>query len=154
MHRPAAFTTRDRILAAIAAIGAAFPDNIGMRKAGYEKIELYVSRGKGRGTPSRNFGSKAGKYMPHDDGGGLSLFKERFKRLLRSSPSKEDSQFSLKAERLATQVQRFYSRNPRPWRTDAQLSQTTRERNRKNAERESRKSGAQRSSGEVPIEAL
>ena len=48
------------------AIAAAMTTGSGVEKQiALSRIGSYKSRGKGRGTPSRHFGNKSGKYMPH-----------------------------------------------------------------------------------------
>ena len=58
-----AFKRSKAIFAAIAAAMALA--NIGERKEALGGIPQYRPRGKGRGTPSKRFGNKAGKYTPH-----------------------------------------------------------------------------------------
>lgn len=49
-----------RARAMLALIAAAMGNSVKLAAIG-----PYKSRGHGRGTPSRRYGSKAGKYMPH-----------------------------------------------------------------------------------------
>jgi len=122
------FGRRDRVLAAISSIMAATFGDVASSKEKLQHLEEYTSRGKGRGSPSRRYGNKQGAYNPHEGGGvrkllnkkrGLSLHEELTKMVgaLRGVDQ---------TETFVQDINKFYSRNPRPWRTYGQLSQKTR----------------------------
>jgi hypothetical protein len=52
-------------IAMFAAISAALALPLEDRDTAMGKIDAYRSRGKGRGTASKRYGNKPGKYMPH-----------------------------------------------------------------------------------------
>lgn len=58
-----AFARAKAMMALVAA--AMSMASIAARQQALSEIGQYKSRGKGRGTPSRRYGNKAGKYMPH-----------------------------------------------------------------------------------------
>ena len=44
-------------------------------------LEPYKSRGKGRGAPSRRYGNKSGKYMPHQGARECARRREQMRRI-------------------------------------------------------------------------
>lgn len=64
-----------RAIAMFSAINAAMALPFEQRDAALGKVGLYKSRGKGRGTPSRRYGNRPGRYMPHQ--GDRECFRRR-----------------------------------------------------------------------------
>lgn len=78
MRRPGAFARAKALFAMIAVIMREVP--LAERRERLDRLSPYRSRGKGRGTPSRRYGNKAGKYMPHQGPGEREKRKRNLAR--------------------------------------------------------------------------
>lgn len=68
-----------RAKAMFAAIAAAMAlPTASLQRSALDKIEPYRSRGKGRGTPSKRYGNRSGKYTPHQGKKEIAKWKARF----------------------------------------------------------------------------